>query len=97
MTVDWGAVLAGFGIGTVVSVLFFVGLVLGVRLALRLSRPTAILLPSSAVRIVVLLWAGWLVTGGGTDGWAFGGYTAAFFLVRFIATSIARVPRVEEV
>jgi hypothetical protein len=38
-----------------------------------------------------------MVTGGATLVWAFAGYGLAFFLVRFVATMLARVPRPEEI
>lgn len=97
MTIDWHAVITGFGAGIAVSILYFLGLALSVRLALRRSRPAAVLLPSAALRIGLLLSAGWWVTDGGTLGGAFVGYALAFFLVRFIATLMARLPRVKEV
>ncbi|MDW7745904.1 hypothetical protein [Halomonas sp.] len=96
MTIDWHAVITGFGTGVAVSILYFVGLALSIRLAMRLIRPVSVLLPSAALRIGLLLWAGWLVTEGGTLGWAFAGYALAFFLVRFTATLMARLPRVKE-
>jgi hypothetical protein len=96
MTIDWHAVITGFGAGVAVSILYFLGLALSVRLALRLTRPVSVLLPSAALRIGGLLAAGWWVTDGGTLGGAFVGYALAFFLVRFIATQVARHPRVKE-
>ncbi|MGJ7457754.1 N-ATPase subunit AtpR [Halomonas sp. MA07-2] len=96
MTIDWHAVITGFGTGITVSILYFVGLALSVRLALRLTHPVSVLLPSAALRIGLLLSAGWLVTDGGTSGWAFAGYTLAFFVVRFSATLMARIPRGKE-
>ncbi|MEQ6916275.1 ATP synthase subunit I [Halomonas aquatica] len=96
MTIDWHAVITGLGSGVIVSVLYFVGLALTVRLTLSAPRPMSVLLPSAAARIGVLLAAGWWVTDGGTLGWAFTGYVLAFFLVRFIATLMARTPRAKE-
>jgi hypothetical protein len=96
MTIDWHAVITGFGAGVIVSILYFVGLALSVRLALSVPQPIVVLLPSAIARIGLLLSAGWLVTDGGTLGWAFAGYALAFFLVRFIATMMARLPRVKE-
>jgi len=96
MTIDWHTVITGFGAGIAVSILYFLGLALSIRLALRLTRPVSVLLPSAALRIGLLLAAGWWVTDGGTLGGAFAGYALAFFLVRFIATQVARLPRVKE-
>ncbi|WP_417565157.1 ATP synthase subunit I [Marinobacter sp.] len=93
MIVDWPDALMGFGVGVTVSILYFAGLAVTVRFALGSSRPTAVLLPSAVVRIVLLLAAGWLVTDGATLAWAFAGYGVAFFLVRSLATVLARIPR----
>ncbi|MHA7808274.1 MAG: N-ATPase subunit AtpR [Marinobacter adhaerens] len=97
MIIDWPDVLWGFGAGVAVSILYFAGLAASVRFALGSSRPSAVLLPSAVVRIGLLLAVGWLVTGGGTLPWAFAGYGAAFFLVRYLATLLARIPHPEEV
>jgi hypothetical protein len=97
MIVDWPNALMGFGVGVAVSVLYFVSLALSVRVALTLYRPVVVLLPSAVLRIGLLLAVGWMVTGGATLVWAFAGYGLAFFLVRFVATMLARVPRPEEI
>lgn len=97
MIVDWPSALMGFGVGVVVSVVYFAGLALSVRAALTSSRPAAVLLPSAVLRISLLLAVGWLVTGGATLVWAVAGYGLAFFLVRALATMLARVPRTEDV
>jgi len=97
MIVDWPDALMGFGAGVTVSVLYFAGLAVSVRVALRSSRPAAVLLPSAVVRIGLLLAVGWLVTDGATLVWAFAGYGVAFLLVRFLATLLARQPRPEDV
>lgn len=96
MTIDWHAVITGVGAGGAVSILYFLGLALSVRLALRRPRPVAVLLPSAALRIALLLAAGWWVTDGGTLGGAFVGYALAFFLVRSVATRMARPPGAKE-
>ncbi len=97
MIVDWSDALMGFGVGVVVSVVYFAGLAVSVRWALGSCRPSAMLLPSALVRIGLLLAVGWLVTDGATLAWAFAGYGVAFFLVRFLATLLARQPRPEDV
>jgi hypothetical protein len=97
MIVDWPSALMGFGVGVVVSVVYFAGLAVSVRAALTSSRPAAVLLPSAVLRIGLLLTVGWLATGGATLTWAFAGYGLAFFLVRALATMLARVPRPEDV
>jgi hypothetical protein len=97
MMIDWQGVLWGFGAGLVVSFVYFAGLAASVRFALGASRPVAVLLPSAAVRIALLLSVGWLVTAGATEVWAFVGYGAAFFVVRYLATLLARTPHPEKV
>jgi hypothetical protein len=97
MTIDWPDVLWGFGAGVAVSILYFAGLAASVHFALGSARPSAVLLPSAVVRIGLLLAVGWLVTGRATLPWAFAGYGAAFFLVRYLATLLARIPHPEEV
>ncbi len=94
--VDWPDALTGFGVGVAVSIVYFAGLAVSVSMALSASRPNAVLLSSALARIALLLAAGWLVTGGATLVWAFAGYGLAFFLVRLLATTIARVPRTED-
>ncbi len=86
--IDIGALLLGLAVGVGMSALFFAGLNLGMRLALRATRPTPILLLSAGVRIGVFLAAGWLVAQ--ADIWAFCGYAAAFLLVRYLAISYTR-------
>ncbi|KMQ73151.1 ATP synthase subunit I [Marinobacter subterrani] len=96
MIIDWPAALTGFGVGVLVSSLYFAGLALTVRLALASSRPHALLLPSALVRIGLLLAAGWLVTAGATLLWSLAGYGLAFFVVRLIAIAMANAPRPED-
>ncbi|WP_205422207.1 MULTISPECIES: ATP synthase subunit I [Marinobacter] len=95
--IDWPGALMGFGAGVVVSILYFAGLAVTVRVALGASRPSSVLLPSALVRIGLLLSVGWLVTAGVTLPWAFAGYGLAFFLVRLFATTLARLPRPEDI
>ncbi|GAB5478220.1 MAG: hypothetical protein Marn2KO_16870 [Marinobacter nauticus] len=95
--IDWASMLWGFGAGLAVSLVYFAGLAASVRFALGASRPVAVLLPSAAVRIALLLGVGWLVTAGVTQVWAFVGYGAAFFMVRYLATLLARIPHPEKV
>ncbi|SNB58344.1 N-ATPase, AtpR subunit [Marinobacter sp. es.042] len=97
MMIDWASMLWGFGAGLAVSLVYFAGLAASVRFALGASRPVAVLLPSAAVRIALLLGVGWLVTAGATQVWAFVGYGAAFFMVRYLATLLARIPHPEKV
>lgn len=85
--IDWGALMLGLAAGAGVSTLFFAGLSFGMRIALRATQPTAILLLSASLRIALLLAVGWLVVQ--TGGWAFFGYAVSFLLVRYFAITIA--------
>lgn len=97
MIIDWPDALIGFGVGVAASVVYFAGLAVSVRVALASSRPAAVFLPSAVLRIGLLLAVGWLVTDGASLFWAFAGYGLAFFLVRALATLLARMPRPENV
>ncbi|WP_108484325.1 ATP synthase subunit I [Oceaniglobus ichthyenteri] len=76
--------LFGFGLlaGALAAALFFAGLAWGMRLALRAPRPVAVLLPSAALRIALLLGAGWWVATWGVA--AILGFALAFMVVRLI-------------
>ena len=87
---DWNAVLLGFAVGVPVSVLFFVGLAWGMRLALRSRQTGSVLLLSAAFRIALLLGIGFWITTSSPDAWPLAGYAFAFFLVRLVAIFRAR-------
>lgn len=86
--IDWIMFVLGLLGGVVAAALFFGGLALGVRLALRRARPMAVLLPSAAIRIALLLVVGWWVAGQG--GAAFAGFVIAFLVARFVLLSRMR-------
>lgn len=86
--IDWAALVTGLASGSAMSTLYFAGLALGIRIAFQTRRAPAILLLSSALRITLLLAAGWVVAQAGI--WAGGGYAISFLAVRFVATLIAR-------
>ncbi len=86
--IDWGALMLGLAVGAGVSALFFAGLAFGMRIALRATRPTAILLLSAGLRTALLLAVGWFVAQAG--GWAFFAYAVSFLLVRYFAITLAR-------
>lgn len=86
---DGEAIVLGLAIGTVISALFFAGLGLGMRYALRATNPVSLLMLSAAIRMAALLGVGWIVLGQ-RGAWALAGYALAFLLMRFIATTIAR-------
>ncbi len=84
--------LFGFGllVGTVATALYLAGLAWGMRLALRTARPVAVLLPSAAIRIALLIGAGfWILQAGAV---ALVGFALAFLVVRFVVTSAMRPP-----
>ncbi|SFO18433.1 hypothetical protein SAMN04487859_11852 [Roseovarius lutimaris] len=90
IAIDWTALVLGGASGLVMGGLFFVGLALGMRLALRSVSPVKLLTLSATLRIAALLGVGWVVIGQGGP-WAALGYAIAFLMVRIIATTIARV------
>lgn len=91
IAVDWTALGLGAVAGILMSVVFFVGLALGMQRALRVDNTVRILALSAALRIAAVLAVGWLVmTQAGP--WAFTGYGIAFFVCRHIATTMAHVP-----
>jgi len=87
---DWTSALLGIGAGTVMSVLFFAGLAVGMRFALRSTNPVGVLALSAAVRIFALIGVGWIVAEQAGP-WAALGYAVAFFASRLVATTVARV------
>ncbi|EEX08474.1 conserved hypothetical protein [Ruegeria lacuscaerulensis ITI-1157] len=88
---DWTGFLMGFVSGGVVGAVYFAGLALSIRLALRAARPTALLLTSSALRITMVLGLGWLAAQGGPANLA--GFAMAFLLARVAAIAMARPER----
>lgn len=83
-------VISGLALGAAISALYFAGLAYGMRIALRSGSPIRILSISAALRILMLLGAGWFVTTQ-YGPWAFVGYGSAFFIARFAATTMARI------
>lgn len=89
IVVDWNAVALGSAIGAATSMVFFAGLGLGMRLALLTERPINILVLSALLRIAVLLGIGWAVAFY-LGPFVLAGFALAFFIVRTVATAIAR-------
>ena len=87
--VDWTAAMLGFGVGAVMGAVFFVGLAVGIRRALRTKTPVGILTLSAVVRLAAFLGIGWVVVNQAGP-WAGLGYGIAFLVVRFVATTLAR-------
>ena len=90
MTIDWSILGLGALAGTMVGIVFFAGLALGMHLALRSAHPVPVLLLSSVLRITAFLSIGWLVAQSGPV--ALTGFVLGFVAVRFAATTIARRP-----
>lgn len=90
MTPEWTMFALGLLGGSLSSVLFFGGLALGMRYALRAARPARALLLSAAVRIALLLAVVWWVAGLGIA--ALGGFALGFLVARF-AILAAQRPR----
>ncbi|PLW75441.1 ATP synthase subunit AtpR [Cohaesibacter celericrescens] len=90
MLVNWSAVGLGLVVGIAVSTVFFIGLSVGIRYALRTQNPIKLISLSAIVRIAVLLGVAWFVAEQGGL-WAALGYAVAFFIVRLIATNVASV------
>ena len=88
--IDWTGFALGLAAGAGTGALFFAGLALGLRLALRARSPGAVLMLSGALRIAVLLGIGWLVAQIGAS--ALAGFALAFLVVRFAAIVLARRP-----
>ncbi len=85
---NWGEFVLGLGIGAVVSAVFFAGLAIGMRVALRATATTAILLLSAGLRIALLLAVGWFVAQS-VGGWGVFGYAVSFLVVRYVAITFA--------
>ena len=90
--------LVDFATGTALGVaaggIFFAGLALSVRAARRAIKPGALLLGSAALRIALLLLAGWSVAQLGTSSSI--GFASGFLFVRYAAIALARLAPVRE-
>ena len=92
---DWIGFVAGIAIGLLASGLFFAGLGISVRLAMRSKRPGSLLLVSAGLRITLLLLAGWGATRIGL--WSLAGFAAGFLVVRLTTISWVRAAIGQEV
>lgn len=88
MTFEWDAFALGLLGGSLASALFFGGLALGIRYALRAGRPARMLLLSAAVRIALLLGMAWWTAGQGVS--AVAGFALAFIALRYIVVAALR-------
>lgn len=86
--IDWGVFALGLLGGALAGALFFAGLAWGMRLALRTARPMSVLLPSAAIRIALLLAAGFWIAGLG--GVALAGFALGFLVLRLVMLSVLR-------
>jgi hypothetical protein len=85
---DWISLVMGAGLGMAAGGLFFGALALNVRTACRARQPGALLLAGAAVRIALLLLAGW---GAAQVGALSGvGFAAGFLAARSTALVLAR-------
>jgi hypothetical protein len=91
---NWLDLAAGLVLGGLASALFFAGFRLGIRIAIRAPRPGPLLLLSAAVRIALLLLAGFAAASIGV--WSLAGFAAAFLAVRFAILTRARSTTVKE-
>jgi hypothetical protein len=87
---DWIDVATGLAFGAAASAMYFASLRLGIRAALRTTNPGAALLMGSALRILLLLLAGWAAAQISTLSVI--GFGAAFLMVRYAAVAWARAP-----
>ncbi len=88
ISIDWPLFTFGLMAGTVAGALFFAGLAWGMQLALRTARPMAVLLPSAAIRIALLLAAGaWIASLGAV---ALAGFAIAFLVLRLVMLAVLR-------
>ncbi|WP_281824862.1 ATP synthase subunit AtpR [Jannaschia rubra] len=86
--IDWTLFAMGALAGAAAAAAFFGGLAVGVRMALRRRRPMAVLLPSAAIRIALLLTFGWWVAGLGAV--ALAGFALAFMVLRVVLLATVR-------
>lgn len=94
MQVDWLVLGWGTLAGAIAAAVFFVGLALSVRFALRATRPTPVLLASGVARIGLLLAFGWWVATLGL--WSFIGFAVAFLITRTVILAFVRKPPAQE-
>ena len=85
---DWISLVMGAGLGLAAGGLFFAALALNVRVACRARQPGMLLLAGAAMRIGLLLLAGWGAAQiGALSGVAF---AAGFLVARSSALVLAR-------
>lgn len=93
IALDTSALWIGFAVGVPASALFFVGLAMGMRLALSSERPAIWLLVSFFGRTAVLLGAGFLLTKYLHPLWSIVGYMLAFLVVRMVTVKWVKLAK----
>lgn len=84
ISIDPHALLIGFVVGLPASAIFFVGLAMGMRLALAADTPAVWLVLSFFTRAAVLLGVGFLLTKYLHPLWSIVGYMLAFLVMRIV-------------
>ncbi len=87
---DPASLITGFAAGAAASLLYFAGLGLGLRVALRSGHLAAVLFLSASIRMALLLLAGWAAARLGL--WSVAGFGAAFLMVRLGVVRWVRPP-----
>lgn len=96
IAIDWDALMLGAAVGAGAGALFFAGLAVSVRMAMRRASRAPLLALSAGVRIAALLALAWGVsqTGGAPAAIGFGvGFLGARWLALALARSPAPLPR----
>ncbi len=91
MSIELFSFGTGFAVGLVVSILFFVGLALGMRKALNSNTPAIWLLLSFLIRSALLLAVAMYLINIGEPLITITGFVLAFFIVRLIAVRFAKI------
>ncbi len=91
MALHWESLLLGLAAGLLVSPVFFLGLKWGMHVALRSSKPMAVILFSAICRISLLIWIGYGITAHVGNVWPAVGYAVGFLLIRTWAIQSVRV------
>ncbi|QYX55968.1 ATP synthase subunit I [Roseovarius sp. SCSIO 43702] len=94
-SMNWTLLAIGALAGSASGALYFAGLAWGMRLALRRARPAAVLMTSAAIRIALLLAAGWAIAQLGAA--AIVGFALAFVVLRFLLVSAVRTAPAERI
>tara|TARA_R110002074_G_scaffold116492_3_gene247909 strand:- start:102 stop:386 length:285 start_codon:yes stop_codon:yes gene_type:complete len=83
---DWTDLATGLAIGLAVCAVFFAGLALGVRIAVRSARPGMVLAISAGIRIAMVLAAAWATAQ--ISIWSMAGFGLAFLAARLVVLAL---------